>query len=651
MAVEENIVIKVAVDTAESQNTLQGLEDSIDELKQLRDGQQIGSKAFNELSASIQKAEARIKDVEQQFESLDFEQKLTAGTDAVTGLAGGFMVAEGAANLMGIQSESLEKSLQKMAAAMSLTMGLRDLANGVIALRKFGAAQKVAAVAQRVFNAAMSANPIGAIIVAITALTAAVYGLIKLFQSFNQEFDAAAFKQEKFNEATLKAKQGIAGQIVEMESLVAVAKDENASMEARQKAIDKLNETAPEYLGNLNLQNIATEEGTKMLDDYADALLKTAKAQAMQEQIVELYKKKIELETKAAEDAMDTSDKFAEGLTTGFAAVIDYSLGGLTDLTGAVDDAADSLAKQRQAEKISDVQAKIDAMKELVKETKGNSLAVEATADAYEEEAEAAKKAADAKDKLAEAARKEAEEREKILKMMREESALIEKLTIDREGALDQYQKLLAIEVEATRTAATDEAAVEEEKFDFLSAMGAAYAQGETERIEQVRADAIAADTERQKGLDKAQQGIEFLGLVNNAFIKDEEKREKIRKALAIAQIAVDTARGISAAVAAGAGIPFPGNIPAIISGVSAVLAGIVQAKGVLGSSDATPSVEGAISGAAAGGGGVPLNNISNTASLVDQQQQEMTTQVVVLESDITTTQENVTAVSELSSF
>jgi hypothetical protein len=651
MAVEENIVIKVAVDTAESQNTLQGLEDSIDELKQLRDGQQIGSKAFNELSASIQKAEARIKDVELQFESLDFEQKLTAGTDAVTGLAGGFMVAEGAANLMGIQSESLEKSLQKMAAAMSLTMGLRDLANGVIALRKFGAAQKVAAVAQRVFNAAMSANPIGAIIVAITALTAAVYGLIKLFQSFNQEFDAAAFKQEKFNEATLKAKQGIAGQIVEMESLVAVAKDENASMEARQKAIDKLNETAPEYLGNLNLQNIATEEGTKMLDDYADALLKTAKAQAMQEQIVELYKKKIELETKAAEDAMDTSDKFAEGLTTGFAAVIDYSLGGLTDLTGAVDDAADSLAKQRQAEKISDVQAKIDAMKELVKETKGNSLAVEATADAYEEEAESAKKAADAKDKLAEAARKEAEEREKILKMMREESALIEKLTIDREGALDQYQKLLAIEVEATRTAATDEAAVEEEKFDFLSAMGAAYAQGETERIEQVRADAIAADTERQKGLDKAQQGIEFLGLVNNAFIKDEEKREKIRKALAVAQIAVDTARGISAAVAAGAGVPFPANIPAIISGVSAVLAGIVQAKGVLGSSDATPSVEGAISGASAGGGGVPLNNISNTASLVDQQQQEMTTQVVVLESDITTTQENVTTVSELSSF
>ena len=184
-----------------------------------------------------------------------------------------------------------------------------------------------------------------------------------------------------------------------------------------------------------------------------------------------------------------------------------------------------------------------------------------------------------------------------------------------------------------------------------MAALSEALLQTELDRIEAVKEAAEAADAERQKGLDKAQQGIEFLGLVNNAFIKDEEKREKIRKALAVAQIAVDTARGISSAVAAGAGVPFPFNIPAIISGVSAVLAGIIQAKSVLGSSDATPSVEGAISGASAGGGGVPLNNISNTAALVDQQQQEMTTQVVVLESDITTTQENVTTVSELSSF
>jgi len=62
-------------------------------------------------------------------------------------------------------------------------------------------------------------------------------------------------------------------------------------------------------------------------------------------------------------------------------------------------------------------------------------------------------------------------------------------------------------------------------------------------------------------------------------------------------------------------------------------------------------SVSGGGAGASAGAGGVPINNISNTASLVDQQQQEITAKVVVVESDITTTQENVATVSEVSTF
>ena len=55
-----------------------------------------------------------------------------------------------------------------------------------------------------------------------------------------------------------------------------------------------------------------------------------------------------------------------------------------------------------------------------------------------------------------------------------------------------------------------------------------------------------------------------------------------LQKALAITQIAIDTARGISSAIAAGAGLPFPANLPAIASGVAAVLGGIAQAKAVM---------------------------------------------------------------------
>ena len=55
----------------------------------------------------------------------------------------------------------------------------------------------------------------------------------------------------------------------------------------------------------------------------------------------------------------------------------------------------------------------------------------------------------------------------------------------------------------------------------------------------------------------------------------------KAAKATALAGILIDTARGISGAIAAGAGVPFPANLGAIFSGVATVLAGIAQAKSV----------------------------------------------------------------------
>ena len=58
-------------------------------------------------------------------------------------------------------------------------------------------------------------------------------------------------------------------------------------------------------------------------------------------------------------------------------------------------------------------------------------------------------------------------------------------------------------------------------------------------------------------------------------------------KALAMFEIAVNTARGIAAAVQAGAGLVFPANIGAIAAGVGAVVSGIASAKQALSSAPA----------------------------------------------------------------
>lgn len=61
-----------------------------------------------------------------------------------------------------------------------------------------------------------------------------------------------------------------------------------------------------------------------------------------------------------------------------------------------------------------------------------------------------------------------------------------------------------------------------------------------------------------------------------------EQKQAKKERNAALLQIGVDTARGISAAVKAGSGVPFPGNIAAIGSGILAVLSGIGAAKAAM---------------------------------------------------------------------
>ena len=115
-------------------------------------------------------------------------------------------------------------------------------------------------------------------------------------------------------------------------------------------------------------------------------------------------------------------------------------------------------------------------------------------------------------------------------------------------------------------------------------------------------------------------------------------------KAAALAGILIDTARGISGAIAAGAGVPFPANLGAIFSGVATVLAGIAQAKAVFakvpGGGDApgddnvsmpTPSP------AAAGGMGPLVPNMEN----VEQPTVggDTTVQAFVVENDISNAQ------------
>jgi hypothetical protein len=94
---------------------------------------------------------------------------------------------------------------------------------------------------------------------------------------------------------------------------------------------------------------------------------------------------------------------------------------------------------------------------------------------------------------------------------------------------------------------------------------------------------------ELEKKFKRGEISEEQYNKQRNAIEKKQAKKEKMA---ALVQIGVDTARGISAAITAGAGVPFPGNLAAIASGVLSVLSGIAAAKAAMNDTSGVDSVD-----------------------------------------------------------
>lgn len=140
----------------------------------------------------------------------------------------------------------------------------------------------------------LAANPYLAAAVAIVALGAAIYKVTKNYRDLDSAQNAVNDNISRAN--TLTAKQRTRVQL-----LVETAKDMNIEETKRTAAIRELNRISPKYLGGLTVENIATAEGTKALEDYNAELIRKARVQAANERLVEIEKELIDLSAEAAE--------------------------------------------------------------------------------------------------------------------------------------------------------------------------------------------------------------------------------------------------------------------------------------------------------------------------------------------------------------
>jgi len=169
----------------------------------------------------------KIGDAKALTDAFNPDAKFNALNSSLAGVSAGFDVATGALGVFGIESENVEKALQKVQSAMAIASGAQAIGESidsfkqlkavvVSALTSMTAAKvlnttaneaglivenqtllskgknlvlsgiqatltSVLTAAQYAYNLAMSLNPIGAIVIAVTALIAAGYALINMF--------------------------------------------------------------------------------------------------------------------------------------------------------------------------------------------------------------------------------------------------------------------------------------------------------------------------------------------------------------------------------------------------------------------------------------------------------------------------------------
>ena len=200
MAADEEILITLKVDTTESAKSLKQLRTEYKEQLKELEGLTVGTKEYVDALSKIGGIKDEIGDLNQTINAFNPEGKVQAFGNVVGGLASGIQGAVGAMALFGVESEETQKMLLKVQAASAFAEGIKGVIglgdsfkNLQLVLGKTALGQKLVTAGQWLWNAAMSANPIGLIIAGIAALVGAFALLV------NSQ-DNAAEKQARLNE-------------------------------------------------------------------------------------------------------------------------------------------------------------------------------------------------------------------------------------------------------------------------------------------------------------------------------------------------------------------------------------------------------------------------------------------------------------------
>jgi hypothetical protein len=503
---------------------------------------------------------------------------------------------------------------------------------------------------------------------ALNLLMAPINALIKLFKKFTDDVGLTSFAAEenakvmaKANEKAVASSQKRSEKIVdaydiEIAKAKAAGKDTSDLEIAKSKALSKeaakrLSDQRKEYAALKKIASKANLERRKQLREQIAAENKILKQGRKERQLIEIdaNAKKETKEKETASKGTDNAKAYAKNRL---------------DAERSIKDIEISLIANDAERELATLNEKYRRLIEDVKKNENltGKEKVRLTA-LYESQKQA---------ELDKSAKTQLDAETKRQEMIAQKIKDYQNQELDKEEAIQEQIYQLGLtdtqrELEANKYK-YDELIAQAERYGLdATALREEQAKKEKEINDKVAEDEKAASlakiqaaqAERDAKLTLASDVVNGIGALGNAFIKDQKKLENFNKASALIQIGIDTAKAISALVAASNSNPFNGvsagaaGIAQFASGILQITTNIAKAKTLLTNPSGT--VSGGGGGSSSGsstsvtpltpavqmfGQGNQLNTVGQPQSVTAQQ--NIVVQAIVSESDITNTQNKI---------
>lgn len=245
-----------------------------------------------------------IADAKDLTDAFNPDAKFNALSNSIGGVLNGFQAYEGALGLIGVESESLQKTLLKVQSAMALSQGIQGALEAKDSFVQLGSVVKNAFAGMTQGAKLFLVSGIGLVIAGI-GLAIANWDKLQSVMS-NQ-----TSTQKILNEVMLQSSEAIKDEVNASDKLSKQLKDENLS---REQKIEKVKQFQKDYPGLIS--NMTLEKGNlKDINNELVTNIKLLKLQSDQKAIEALRAEKLQEKLKLQLDIQKDAQKYAGEFT------------------------------------------------------------------------------------------------------------------------------------------------------------------------------------------------------------------------------------------------------------------------------------------------------------------------------------------------